>query len=359
MRNSRRRLAARPASLALRSVLAAGLSLALACSTTVPTDSAPSAVRDDPVAQSLRTTVERLAGAHWNPGRLSAARERAEELGLGKLGHSEWIDWFTVQRNHVVTIPGTGEGIAYVVAHYDRTDGNPLKLASLFVNGLIDELVGWTYLSQGAYDNATGVAVALELARALHAAEPRLTWRILLTGAEESGLRGARAHVARLSDEEWGRIRFAINVDTVAKDDRPNCVMNEASTPELVVGALDAARAEGVPLALGRLPAGASGDHAAFAATSFWRDLGRGLIFNLPGGVLPQRSWFTGSHGTRVLTFSSCDSIDWTDLVASTVFLPVGRLHGPRDHAGQVDLERLHEQLRVLRRLALALDAEG
>lgn len=328
---------------------------ALACSTTPP--ALPPGV-DAPAAERLRETVERLADRLWNPGRLAAAKERAFELGLGPLGRSERIDWFTVQRNHVITIPGRSEGIAYVVAHYDKTDANPLKLASLLVNGAIDELVGWTYASQGAWDNATGVALALELARALHSTVPRLTWRILLTGAEESGLRGARAHVARLSDTEWRRVRFAINLDTLAADDRPDCVINDASDPELAVQALDAARAEGVELALGRMPAGAAGDQAPFARTGFWHDFGRGLMFNLAGGLLPQRSWFTGSHGTRVLTFSSCDSIDWTDLVAGSFFLPVGRLHGPRDRASRVDPVRLHEDLRMLRRLVAVLDAE-
>ena len=258
----------------------------------------------------------------------------------------------------MITIPGRSEGIAYVVAHYDKTDESPLKLASLLVNGAIDELVGWTYASQGAWDNATGVALALELARTLQSMEPRLTWRILLTGAEESGLRGARAHVSRLSDTEWRRVRFAINLDTLAADDRPDCVVNDASDPELAVQALDAARAEGVELALGRMPAGAAGDHAPFARTGFWHDFGRGLMFNLAGGLLPQRSWFTGSHGTRVLTLSSCDPTDWTDLVAASFFLPVGRLHGPRDRAARLDPVRLHDDLRVLRRLVAVLDAE-
>jgi hypothetical protein len=54
----------------------------------------------------------------------------------------------------------------YVVSHWDKADVNPLKFASLMLNGLIDEAVGWSYMSAGAIDNATGVAVALALAAA-------------------------------------------------------------------------------------------------------------------------------------------------------------------------------------------------
>lgn len=328
---------------------------ALGCSTTLPP--LPDDLADDPAAASLSESVHQIVDGGWNPGRFSAARARAEELGLGERGHDEWIDWFTVQRNLVITIPGTGDGIGYVVAHYDKADANPLKLASGLLNGAIDELVGWSYLGQGAYDNGSGVALALELARDLAARSPQLTWRILLTGAEESGLRGARAHVARLSTEEWERIRFAINLDTLGRDDRPNCVMNDASDPALAVEALDVAREYDIPLELGRMPPGTSGDHVPFARTSFWRDFGRGVYFNLIGGFLPQRSWFTRSHGTPVLAFSSCDAADWSDLVSGTVLLPVGRIHGPRDRASKLAPERLVDQFHLLQRLTTKLDS--
>lgn len=308
-------------------------------------------------ADSLRESVSRVAGAAWNPGRLSAARERARELGLEGQGRSEWIDWFTIQRNYLIEIPGRGGGLAYVVAHYDKTDANPLKFVSLLTNGLIDELVGWSYLSQGAHDNASGVALALELGRALRQAEPRLTWRILLAGAEESGLRGSRAHAARFSDGDWERLRFVVNIDSVGKDDRPNCLMENASDPRLAVEAFRVAKELGIPLGRGQIPSGAMGDHVSFMQTSFRHDLVRGLMFNLVGGLLPQRSWFTGSHGTQVLTVASCDVVGIADFVAGSILIPVGRLHGPRDRASSIDVVKLHEQFTLLRALLLRLDA--
>jgi len=310
---------------------------------------------------SLRESVDRIVAARSNPGRLAAARDRARELGLEAQGHSEWIDWFSFQRNYVIEIPGRSEGLVYVVAHYDKTDANPLKLASLLLNGLIDEAVAWSYFSQGAHDNATGVAVALELAHVL-ATQPdgplRHRTRILLTGAEESGLRGSRAHVARLSDDDWRAIRYVVNIDSVAVRDRANCLMSNASHPGLVKQARAAASRVGVPLGTGLVPAYGAGDHASFRRTSFWHDFVRGLGFNLAGGLLPQRSWFTKSRRSRVVTFAACDLVDWSDLVAGSLLLPVGRLHGARDRASRVDGVKLHEQLVLLRELLLTLDAE-
>jgi len=334
----------------------------VACATTpppLPVDFARGDPADLSAADSLRESVSRVADADWNPGRLSAARERARELGLEAQGRSEWIDWFTIQRNYLIEIPGRGGGLAYVVAHYDKADANPLKFVSLLTNGLIDELVGWSYLSQGAHDNATGVAIALELARALSETEPLLTWRILLAGAEESGLRGSRAHVARLSDEDWARLRFAVNIDSVARDDRPNCLMENASDPRLAAEAFRVAEELGIPLEHGQIPSGAMGDHASFMRTSFRHDLVRGLMFNLVGGLLPQRSWFTGSRGTKVLSVASCDVVGIADLVAGSVLLPVGRLHGPRDRASHIDVVKLHEQFALLRELLFRLDGGG
>ena len=323
-----------------------------------PVEPGPDPMRNARI-ERLSDSVHRIAKSAWNPGRMSAARAHAAEQGLAGHGRSEWIDWFSVQQNHVIEIPGSGEGIAYLVAHVDKTDMNPLKYASVLVNGMLDEVVGFANFGQGAWDNATGTALALEVARALRDANPRLTWRVLLVGSEESGLRGSRAHVARLSQSEWQRMRFAINVDTVAKDDSPNCVIENASDEGLMAAALDHAAATGLPLTRGEMPAGASGDHVPFSKTDFWHDFGRGLMFNMPGGLLPQRSWFTRGGSTRVLTFASCDILDWSDYLGGFLILPTGRLHGPRDRTSRVDLEKLADLVELIEGLALELDAQG
>jgi hypothetical protein len=133
--------------------------------------------------------------------------------------------------------------------------------------------------------------------------------------------------------------------------------MTNASDPGLVGEAFYVARTTGLPLRPDRIPSSASGDHVPFESTGFGHDLLRGLQFNLVGGFLPQRSWFTGSHGTRVLTFTACDIVDWTEIVGSVLMLPTGRMHGPRDRAAHVDLVKLEQQVELLEALVWRLDA--
>lgn len=307
-------------------------------------------------AESLRQTVVTVVDGGGNLGRFRAIRTRARELGLADSARPEWIDWFTLQRNLVIEIPGSTSELIYVVAHYDKTDANPFKLASLLVNGLIDELVGFTYLTDGAIDNATGVAVALEVAAWLRTRDSRFTHRILLAGAEESGLRGSRAHLARIDGRTRASIRLAINVDTVGVRGLESCVSEGVSDPALVELAEEGSARAGVPLHRDSIPAGASSDFEPFRRNGFWWDLARGLQFNLLAGLLPQRSWFTGSHRAPVVSFSACSPLDWGDRLASIVLLPTGRLHGPRDRGAAVDPVRLREQYVVVRELLSLLD---
>ena len=301
---------------------------------------------------SLRKTVGAVVDGWPNLGRLAAVRRRARELGLD--ARTEWIDWFTPQRNVVIDLPGPSRELVYVIAHYDKIDGNPLVIPSLLLNGALDDLISWSYLSDGAVDNASGVAVALELAATIAAAHPRRSYRVLITGAEEAGLRGARAHTARIANDDWARMRLAMNIDSVGVSDRPNCVTKDVGDPELRRAALDAARRLGLPLGEGDEPALASADYVPFERTSFVRDFGRGLLFNVVGGLLPQRSWFTGAHGTATIDFSACDLLDAGDYFSG--LLPIGRLHGPRDRISKVDPVRLWQQYAIAWEMLRTID---
>ena len=310
-------------------------------------------------AESLRSSVEAIAGGWGNLGRLRAVCERAAVLGLEPYLRTEWIDWFSLQRNVVIEIPGESDRLVYFVAHYDKTDVNPFKLVSLLLNGILDEPFSATFFTEGAIDNATGVAVCLELAASLSEAEPYHTYRVLLTGSEESGLRGSRAHVASLSREEKDAILLAINIDTVGVSFSPNCVTYDVSDPKLVGRVMHVAASRGLELKLGEIPPGASSDFVPFQATSFWRDFGRGLQFNLVGGLLPQRSWFTGSHEAPVLNLSACELVGIPDYLAALVLLPFGRVHGPRDRALQVDVRRLYEIFAIVRAFVETLRSDA
>lgn len=311
------------------------------------------------VAGELRDSVTRIVEGGGNLGRLDAVKARTGALGLAKHAHDEWIDWFSFQRNVVVEIPGESDELIIVVAHYDKTDINPLVVPSLLVNGALDELVSWSFLSEGAVDNATGVAVALSLARAVAERPLRRTLRVVLVGAEESGLRGSRAHAARLSDDEWDRLAFVVNLDGVAIEGRENCVTENVSAPYLSLRARRAAARIGLPLGRGEMPIVGMSDYASFAETGFFVDVGRSFLFNVTGALLPQRSYFAMPHRASVLSYMACDPIDLGDVASSLVLLPLGSFHGPRDHRGRVDPRKLYEMYAVLLALLREMDGEG
>jgi len=77
--------------------------------------------------------------------------------------------------------------------------------------------VGWpdaTAIYNGADDNASGVAVVLEVARIVAKERPSRTVLFALFGAEEVGLRGSKAFVDLMAGDATG-LRLNINVDMV------------------------------------------------------------------------------------------------------------------------------------------------
>lgn len=335
------------------------VAIALLAGCATPPVDVPSRLASEPVATSLAASVHALAERTTNHGRRRAIEGRADALGLGAHRRSEWIDWWSLQRNVVIELPGRDDGLVYVVAHYDKTDITLFKFVSLLLNGALDALFEPITLSEGAIDNATGVSLLLELAASMRDEPLRHTWRFLFAGSEESGLRGTRAHVARMSRADKDALVLAVNLDTVGIERSPNCVTDGLSDPNWSERVLEIAERVGEPLSAGAMPAGVSTDVVVFQQNSAVRDILRGVLFNLPGGLLPQRSWFTGSHRAPTLNFSACDLIGGWDLVAGTILLPVGRLHGPADRVGAVDLGRLYSLHRVLVGLVGELEPEG
>jgi hypothetical protein len=305
--------------------------------------------------QSLSRSVRQVAAGFTNLGRFAEVRRRAEQLELGSLARSEWIDWFSVQRNLMIELPGRSPQLIYVVAHYDKVDGTLLEAFNRLLNGLFDPLLSPFYLSSGAIDNATGVSVALEVANALRSRPHQYTYRILLVGSEESGLRGSRAHVARLPQAEKDAIALAIVIDTTGVSYAGNCLI-DVGEQKYVQYARRAATSLGFELGVEPAPFGASSDFEPFQSTSFAIDFGRGLKFNQIGGLLPQRSWFTGPHEAPVLFLSSCELLEEADYLGGLIGLPIGRLHGPRDRLARVDEGRLYEAYAITLRLIEQLE---
>jgi hypothetical protein len=271
--------------------------------------------------------------------------DRAREFGLERSLRTEWIDWFSFQSNVIIDLPGRSPDLIYIVAHYDKTDMNPVRLASTMLNGALDDFI--PIISDGAADNGTGVAVALELARAISQRDHFLSYRILLPGSEESGLRGTRAHLAGISMEEAQRIRLAINIDTVGVDFAENCV----SEDEFSGKAMDAAKRSDVSLSLAPPAVANDSDYAPFQRNGFVNDFLLGLENNYLGGLLPQRSWFGSRFTTTTLNFCACGMSGSQG--AGNLTYPV---HGPSDNTSHVDLKRLYEQFLIVNELLLTED---
>ncbi len=113
--------------------------------------------------------------------------------------------------------------------------------------------------SPGALDNASGVAIVLELAR-LFAADGLDEGLCFATfGAEESGLFGSAFLV-----EEWAPLRelprVMVNFDVTARGDAIGLI----GTQELVDRSLALLTDAGVPAARSSLPANAGSDHMSF-----------------------------------------------------------------------------------------------
>lgn len=140
--------------------------------------------------------------------------------------------------NLILEIPGRGPGLVALSAHLD---GHPL--------------------GESALDNATGVAAALCLARALapHVAGLEHGLLLCLFGAEEWALAGSRTWLAGLDEERRGRIVLNLNLDSIAGHPTLSALTSGfAGLPDMLRSA--------VPRLGIHEPLMANSDHANFAA---------------------------------------------------------------------------------------------
>jgi Zn-dependent M28 family amino/carboxypeptidase len=98
--------------------------------------------------------------------------------------------------NVVAVKTGTSPQEIIVGAHYDSTDAGP-----------------------GADDNASGVAVMLEVAKLVLGATTPYTIRFIAFGAEESGLLGSYAYLNQMSQDEFQNIIVMIDLDSLVAGD--------------------------------------------------------------------------------------------------------------------------------------------
>lgn len=139
-------------------------------------------------------------------------------------------------------VPGGGAGWVVLSAHLDGYDP-----------------------AESAMDNASGVAAALAVARALapHAARFRRGLRVALFSAEEWALTGSRTYVDGLPQGERDAIALNVNLDSVAGAGRLTALCS--GFPALGGFVRDVSARAGLPVGV-HLPLMENSDHANFAA---------------------------------------------------------------------------------------------
>jgi Zn-dependent M28 family amino/carboxypeptidase len=141
--------------------------------------------------------------------RLTGTEKEAEAaqyilLEFERLGYVTELHPFSVtvkgrvinSANVVAVKPGSSSKEIIVGAHYDSVD-----------------------TGKGADDNASGVAVILEVAERLRAQDTAYTIRFILFGAEEVGLQGSKYYVSRMTEDEIQNTIAMINLDSVTAGD--------------------------------------------------------------------------------------------------------------------------------------------
>lgn len=116
-------------------------------------------------------------------------------------------------RNIVAVKPGASSRQIVIGAHYDSVS-----------------------VGRGAFDNASGVALMMQLADALRDVKTPYTLVFVAFGAEEVGLRGSTQFMAEMSEQARADTVLMINFDSVATGDRLYCYSSKrAPWPQLAL----------------------------------------------------------------------------------------------------------------------------
>jgi len=146
------------------------------------------------------TTAEQSAGAYINTV-LTDAGYTVQEQPFSFAGGGG-----TRQSKNIIAIkPGTSSERIVIGAHYDSVS-----------------------VGRGAFDNASGVALMLQLAQDLKSVSTPYTLVFVAFGAEEPGLLGSDYYVKHLSPVDRANTKLDINFDSIAGGDQL-CVYSSAS----------------------------------------------------------------------------------------------------------------------------------
>ncbi len=189
-----------------------------------------------------------------------------EAIGLAPGGDRGYFQDFPMKgpegepvsvRNVIGLIPGSSAnpaaGLIVLSAHFDHLG-----------YGWPDVRDGFEgQIHPGADDNASGVAVMLELARSLVGSELERGIVVLATSAEEAGLLGARHYLQSIGEAPAEKIIANVNLDTVGRAGKKIMIFGGASAAEWPELFAAAGVATGVETDLVKQEITAS-DHTAF-----------------------------------------------------------------------------------------------
>lgn len=168
-----------------------------------------------------------IANPHPASGPVSGSSGRGGEKGIPAVGTDfEAAAWLS-------TLSGSGARVCINVQAEDYTAQTRVLSLDLPGNG-----PGWVVLSahvdghdlaESAMDNATGVAAAFAIARAIapHITSCARGLRVILFSAEEWALAGSKQYLSTLSPHDRDAIALNVNLDTVAGDDRLTALTTE------------------------------------------------------------------------------------------------------------------------------------
>ena len=181
--------------------------------------------------------IPAVATDYASARRLSAVKDRLAQVELRVSGE----DYAAETQALILELPGRTTGRVVLSAHLDGHD-----------------------LAESAMDNATGVAVALAVARAFapHVGERRLGLTVCLFSAEEWALAGSRSWLEHMDEPARRSIALNVNLDTVGGDAQLTALTSEFVGLERYVAETSAEI--GIPVGVYR-PMMSNSDHYNFA----------------------------------------------------------------------------------------------
>jgi Iap family predicted aminopeptidase len=203
-----------------------------------------------------------IANPHPASGPVSGSSGRAGQAGIPAVG----TDFEGAER--LSRLSGSGSRVRVNVQAEDYRAQTRVLTLDLPGNGpawvALSAHVDGHDLAESAMDNATGVAAALAIARAIapYMKSSARGLRVILFSAEEWALAGSKQYLATLSAEDRDAIALNVNLDTIAGDSRLTALTTEFERLDAWVRRVS----DEAKLGLGTyLPTMSNSDHFNFA----------------------------------------------------------------------------------------------